>query len=147
MQIFFKYSIDIIGRLYYNAIAVKKNALHRKKAEPVLEKNMEISLLFDFYGQLLKQQQQQAVALYYNDDLSLSEIALELGITRQGVRDCIKRGESQLFTYEEKLGLMKRFRETEAGLYEIESLAKKLIEKYDEKIAVKIIQTAKSLHE
>lgn len=112
-----------------------------------MEKNIEISLLFDFYGQLLKEQQQQAVALYYNDDLSLAEIALELGITRQGVRDCIKRSEVQLFTYEEKLGLMKRFHETESGLYEIESLAEKLCEGYDEKTVAKIIKTAKSLHE
>lgn len=112
-----------------------------------MEKNIEISLLFDFYGQLLKEQQQQAISLYYNDDLSLSEIALDLGITRQGVRDSIKRGEAQLLTYEEKLGLMKRFHETESGLYEIENLAEKLLDGYDEKLVAKIIDTAKSLHE
>ena len=112
-----------------------------------MEKNIEISLLFDFYGQLLKEQQQQAISLYYNDDLSLSEIALDLGITRQGVRDCIKRGEAQLLTYEEKLGLMERFHETESGLYEIEGLAEKLLDGFDEKLVAKIIETAKSLHE
>lgn len=144
---FSKYSIDIIARLYYNPITVKENPLHRKKAELVLEKNIEISLLFDFYGQLLKQQQQQAISLYYNDDLSLSEIASDLGITRQGVRDCIKRGETQLLTYEEKLGLMKRFHETESGLYEIENLAEKLLDGYDEETVEKLIETAKSLHE
>lgn len=108
---------------------------------------MEISLLFDFYGQLLKQQQQQAISLYYNDDLSLSEIALDLGITRQGVRDCIKRGEVQLLTYEEKLGLMKRFHKTESGLFKIERLAEKLCDSYDKETAAKILETAKSLHE
>ena len=112
-----------------------------------MEKNVEISLLFDFYGQLLKEQQQQAVSLYYNDDLSLSEIASQLDITRQGVRDSIKRSEAQLYTYEEKLGLYKRFRQTESGLLEIEKLAEKLTCDYDKELAVKILETAKSLHE
>lgn len=112
-----------------------------------MEKNVEISLLFDFYGQLLKEQQQQAVSLYYNDDLSLSEIASQLNITRQGVRDSIKRSETQLYTYEEKLGLFKRFRQTESALYEIEKLAEKLTSNYDKELAVKILETAKSLHE
>lgn len=112
-----------------------------------MEKNIEISLLFDFYGQLLKEQQQKAVSLYYNDDLSLSEIALDLGITRQGVRDCIKRSEAQLYAYEEKLGLMARFRETEQGLLTIENLALRLTENYDKTLAEEILKTAQSLHE
>lgn len=108
---------------------------------------MEISLLFDFYGQLLKEQQQQAVSLYYNDDLSLAEIAGQLNITRQGVRDSIKRSEVQLYTYEEKLGLMKRFKQTESGLFDIERYAENLIKNYDKELAVKILETAKALHE
>ena len=112
-----------------------------------MEKNIEISLLYDFYGQLLKEQQRQAVTLYYNDDLSLSEIADELGITRQGVRDCIKRSEALLLNFETKLGLYKRFREVETGLYEIESLAESLKADYDEKTVDKIISAAKFLHE
>lgn len=112
-----------------------------------MEKNIEISLLFDFYGQLLKEQQQKAVALYYNDDLSLSEIATELNITRQGVRDSLKRSEAQLYLYEEKLGLYKRFRETEQGLLEIEQLATKLTQDFDKELAEKIIEIAKALQE
>lgn len=112
-----------------------------------MEKNLEISLLFDFYGQLLKEQQQKAISFYYNDDLSLSEIAEELNITRQGVRDSIKRGESQLYKYEEKLGLFDRFRKTESALLSIESLAEKLTESYDKSLVEQIIATAKSLHE
>ncbi len=112
-----------------------------------MEKNFEISLLFDFYGQLLKEQQQKAVYLYYNDDLSLSEIATQLNITRQGVRDSIKRSEAQLYAYEEKLGLFKRFKETEAGLMAIEEYAEKLIENYDKELAEKILETARTLHE
>lgn len=74
-----------------------------------MDKNIEISLLFDFYGQLLSQKQHRAVSLYYNDDLSLSEVAEDMGITRQGVRDLVKRSEAELYEYEQKLGLYKRF--------------------------------------
>lgn len=112
-----------------------------------MEKNIEISLLYDFYGQLLKEQQRQAVTLYYNDDLSLAEIAAELGITRQGVRDCIKRSENLLYNFEEKLGLYKRFGEVESGLQEIEALAGSLKTDFNTKTVDKIITTAKSLHE
>lgn len=112
-----------------------------------MEKNIEISLLFDFYGQLLKEQQQQTVTLYYNDDLSLAEIADQLGITRQGVRDSIKRAEKSLYSFEEKLGLLERFQKTERGLYEIESLAKGLLKRYDKELVKRILDTAESLHE
>ena len=54
-----------------------------------MEKNIEVSLLLDFYGELLKPTGRHAVDLYYNDDLSLSEIAEDTGITRQGVRDSV----------------------------------------------------------
>ncbi len=112
-----------------------------------MEKNIEISLLFDFYGQLLKEGQQKCVTLYYNDDLSLSEISEELNITRQGVLDSIKRAEKRLYSFEEKLGLLKRFQETEKGLYKIESLALSLNGRYDKNTVQQIIETAKSLHE
>ena len=112
-----------------------------------MEKNIEVSLLFDFYGQLLKEGQQKAVAMYYNDDLSLSEISDQLGITRQGVRDSIKRAEKTLYSYEEKLALLKRFKQTEKGLLEIEDSAKELLNGYDKEKVQKIIDTAKSLHE
>lgn len=88
-----------------------------------MEKNIEVSLLLDFYGELLKPGVRQTIDLYYNDDLSLSEVAAQCGITRQGVRDSIKRGEAQLYEFEQKLGLWRRFREVEAGLDEIEAAA------------------------
>ena len=68
-----------------------------------MEKNIEVSLLFDFYGELLKPSGRQAIDLYYNDDLSLAEIAAQTGITRQGVRDSIKRCEQQLFDFEKNI--------------------------------------------
>lgn len=70
---------------------------------------MTVAMLYDFYGDMLTEKQAQAIELYYNEDLSLAEIAEPLGISRQGVRDNIKRGEKQLRELEEKLGLVKRF--------------------------------------
>ena len=73
------------------------------------EKNLKVAYLFDFYGDILSEKQQLAVELYYNDDLSLSEIAAQIGISRQGVRDSLKRSETALFDMENKLGLAERF--------------------------------------
>lgn len=71
----------------------------------------EISLLYDFYGELLQASQQRVIELYVNDDLSLSETAQILGISRQGVRDSLARAERKLAEYEAKLGLLKAHRE------------------------------------
>lgn len=81
-----------------------------------MAKNLEISLLLDFYGKMLTDKQREVVEFYYNNDLSLSEIAENQGITRQGVRDSIKRAEGQLLEMEKRLGLAGRFRETQKGL-------------------------------
>ena len=74
-----------------------------------MNKDLNISILMDFYGNLLTQKQLDALDMYYNSDLSLSEIAEETGISRQGARDAIKRGEKQLAEFEEKLGLAEKF--------------------------------------
>ena len=74
-------------------------------------KDLTVSRLLDFYKQLLTDKQVDSLELYYNQDLSLAEIAEHLNITRQGVRDNIKRGEKQLLDYEEKLGLLDKFAE------------------------------------
>ena len=68
-----------------------------------------ISLLLDFYGQLITRRQFDILDLHYNSDYSLGEIAEELDISRQGVYDNIKRGKASLFDMEEKLGLVSRF--------------------------------------
>ncbi len=93
-------------------------------------KDLEIVTLLDFYGEMLTQKQHDFLEYYYNDDLSLSEIAVNEGITRQGVRDAIKRAEKQLFDMEEKLGLVRRFAETKKGLAEITEYAE-LINAYN----------------
>ncbi len=74
-------------------------------------KDLEIGYLFDFYGELLSARQREIFSLYYNEDLSLSEVAEQVGITRQGVRDTVKKAEEQLISLEENLGLAARFRE------------------------------------
>lgn len=74
-----------------------------------LSKDLSISMLMDFYAQLLTEKQRVMLDLYYNQDYSLSEIAEYADITRQGVRDSIKRGEKQLTELENTLGLAGRF--------------------------------------
>ena len=73
-----------------------------------MEKNVKVSMLCQIYGKLLTKKQLSILEDYYNQDLSLSEIAENKNITRQAVRDIIKKGESKLFELEEKLGIMKR---------------------------------------
>ena len=75
-----------------------------------MAKNLHISYLLDFYSGLLTEKQREVMNYYYNDDLSLGEIAANEGITRQGVRDSIKRAETQLLELESQLGLVRRFR-------------------------------------
>lgn len=72
---------------------------------------LHLTLLFDFYGELLTEKQKQVFSLHYQDDLSLSEIGEELSISRQAVRDLLKRTEKILLDYEQKLGLVARFQE------------------------------------
>ena len=74
------------------------------------------SMLLDFYGELLTEKQRECYDLHYNEDLSLSEIAQQCGISRQGVWDNIKRAEDSLRDIEEKTGLIRRFGETEEAL-------------------------------
>lgn len=69
-----------------------------------MAKDLSISALLDFYGPFLSEKQRNLLHHYYNEDLSLSEIAENESITRQGVRDLIKRGELQLKKYEEECG-------------------------------------------
>ena len=83
------------------------------------ESRLMQSMLLDFYGELLTDKQRECFDLHYNEDLSLSEIAQQLGISRQGVWDNIKRAEDSLRDIEKKTGLIRRFGETERGLSEL----------------------------
>ena len=93
-----------------------------------MAKDLKISFLLDFYGEMLTQKQREVIEYYYNDDLSLAEIADNEGITRQGVRDSIKRAEAQLLEMEERLGLARRFREVQAGLEQITKAAQEILD-------------------
>ena len=91
-----------------------------------MSKNLEIALLCDFYGELLTEKQRDCIVLYCDQDLSLGESAENPGITRQGVRDSIKRGEATLLEMEEKLGLCRRYRQMYQGLERITQEAKNI---------------------
>lgn len=91
-----------------------------------MEKNVEISLLLDFYGEILSEKQRTVVEMYYDDDLSLSEIAEYVGISRQGVRDSIKRSEATLYDMESKLKLAAKFKSMNEGLEKIKENAEKI---------------------
>ncbi len=80
----------------------------------MFEKDLMIGYLLDFYGEVLPTRRREIMDLYYNDDLSLAEIAETFDITRQAVRETVKKTEAELHFYEEKLGLLRRFKEAEA---------------------------------
>ena len=73
------------------------------------EKNFIYSILYDYYGNLLKENQANIIDMYYNLDYSLSEIAEEMNISRQGVHDALKRAEKNLEAYEEKIRLHDKY--------------------------------------
>ena len=80
----------------------------------MFEKNLNIGYLLDFYGDVLTERRRDALDFYYNNDMSLAEVAEELEISRQGARDLIKKAEEELFFYEEKLGLAKKFADAQS---------------------------------
>lgn len=79
-----------------------------------------MTMLYDFYGDLLTERQKEFYDLYYNEDFSLAEIAENAGISRQGVRDVIVRAEAILTEMEEKTGIIQRFLTVQKALAEIE---------------------------
>ena len=81
-----------------------------------MAKDLRVSILLDFYGEILTETQRETVDAYYNQDMSLAEIADDRSISRQGVRDSIKRAEQLLIDMEERLGLAKRFQDVQRAL-------------------------------
>ena len=90
----------------------------------MFEKNLEIGYLLDFYGDVLSERKRTVLDYYYNDDLSLGEIAEEIGISRQGVRDLIKKAGEELCFYEEKLKMAERFGKIQEQASELITLLK-----------------------
>ena len=77
---------------------------------------LTMTLLYDYYGELLTEKQRQLFDLYYNQDYSLSEIAQTAGISRQGVHELLTRAARKMFEMEEKLHVAARFQRVENGL-------------------------------
>lgn len=110
-------------------------------------KIVEISLLYDFYAQLLTLKQQKAIDLYYNQDLSLAEIGENLNITRQAVYDTIKRAEKLLHDYEDKLHLVEKFVRQQEKIKQMKLQFleyKKLIEKNENVKLLELLQNIES---
>ena len=91
-----------------------------------MDKNVRICLLFSFYRNMLTKRQIDCVDLYYNEDLSLAEISELLGITRQGVRDNIKRAENTMNDTEERLGLVSKFLGISEKLAKIDDIIREI---------------------
>lgn len=97
--------------VYNNASVNQKYFTRKGLTVKTMAKDLTLGILLDFYGGLLTEKQASALDFYYNQDLSLAEIADEMNISRQGVMAFIKQGEKHLRTYEDKLGLASRFGE------------------------------------
>lgn len=91
-----------------------------------MDKQVQVGLLFSFYRNMLTDRQIECVDLYYNEDLSLSEISEHLGITRQGVRDNIKRAEHMMCDIEDKLGLVAKFLKIQDRLSDIDDIIREI---------------------
>ena len=109
-----------------------------------MEEKVKISILCELYGKLLTEKQFEFLDDYYNNDLSLSEIAENNGITRQAVRDNLKKGECKLFEFEEKLGLMEKTILQEEKIVVILSELNKIKDKSSDKQVAKILEHIKS---
>ena len=114
----------------YKLIAVVKangftQSVH-KEGTSVKNQTFRMTMLFDFYGELLTERQKEFYQLYYDEDLSLGEIAENYGISRQGVRDVIVRAEAYMTEIEDKTGLVKRFMQFTPHVEAIESAANEI---------------------
>ncbi|WP_027634195.1 putative DNA-binding protein [Clostridium hydrogeniformans] len=112
-----------------------------------MEKRVEISLLMDFYGELLTDKQKSIMMLYYNEDLSLKEISELNETSRQAIHDLIKRCYKQLLSYEEKLGLLEKSLSQEKAkeeiLKELNSLDHQIVDEKQKKKIYNIEQLVK----
>ena len=108
-----------------------------------MDKKIEISMLCQIYGKLLTEKQFDYINDYYNNDLSLSEIAENYNITRQAARDNIKTGEHKLFEYEEKLQIMKTTLRNEKKIEDILEQITKIQTNYSDKQIAKILENVK----
>ncbi len=107
-----------------------------------MEKRVELNRLLDFYGGLLTDHRREIMKMYFEEDLSLQEIADSMNITRQGVHDAIGKAQKQLEEYENKLGLLKRYQFLQRALTECERALQEKTDSASEK-ALKLIKEIK----
>lgn len=111
---------------------------------------LEMTLLYDYYGELLTERQKTCFDLYYNQDLSLAEIAQELQVSRQGVYDNLSRAEATLRNMEEKTGCVRRYNQTRRALAAIIAAAQQLSRHADpdvNRLAGSILAAAQEIEE
>jgi len=121
----------------------------------VKNQTYRMTMLFDFYGEILTQRQKEFFDLYYNEDLSLGEIAENCGISRQGVRDVIVRAEAAMQEIEDKTGLIRRFMQMQPKIAAIEEAAQQIktinYRQYEnpqlDELAATILENAEGLKE
>lgn len=109
----------------------------------MFQKDMKISLLLDFYGDFLSDRKREILEMYYNEDFSLAEIAEEAGISRQGVRDSIKKSEKELLSLEETLGLAERFASIKREIEDIAVVVSEVMEKIEDKESKSALEAVK----
>ena len=126
---------------YYSITFLKGKSLEVDKQ---MDNKVKISVLCEIYGNLLTDKQLAILEDYYNMDLSLSEIAENHNITRQAVRDVIKKGENRLFEFEEKLGFMKKMYKQEEKIASILSELTKIQTKFTDEQIAEILEHVKA---
>jgi len=103
-----------------------------------METKVELAYLYDFYGELLNEHQRYIYEEYVLNDLSLGEVALEEGVSRQAVHDMVRRTSKKLMDYEKKLHLVEKFLHVKENVGQIQELAKQFKESKDESILMDI---------
>ena len=112
----------------------------------MFEKNLKLAYLLDFYGDVLDEHTRGVMKAYYDDDLSLSEIAEGVGISRQGVRHVIKKGEEELSFLEDRLGLAEHYEELAEAVELIENIKRSLADgSVDAKDATEVLNRVQDI--
>ena len=118
--------------------SVKRFTLQHCAVIPIFEKNMKFPLLLDTYGSLLTDRKRELLDYYYNEDYSLSEISELTGISRQGVRDSIKKSEEEILKLESKLNIVQKNEELSDALTAVLADLDRIIPALDEESGTKI---------
>ena len=138
--------LDKHTQIVYDTTGVKEKSLTEEDSMDTLQ----MTLLFDYYGELLTDRQRMCFDLRHNQDLSLAEIAQELNVSRQGVHDNLSRAEALLMNMEEKTGCVRRDLQCRKAAREIIQAARKLADMNNQSVsdlAQQILNAAEELEE